>query len=282
MTDVLNDDKGEKKKVRNLREIYAKILKLKADGASYSDISYITGEKIENVKEVCQTPERWTWINLGEGHYYDDVNINNLYNTRHPRFHDYSNDGETKWCTGCGKYKKLSEFYKNSIYSDGLNNKCIECSKSYSLSYYEENKEKSNKQSREYYNNNKEELSEKSKEYRKKNRDIILKRTKEYDASHTDSKRDKYLRRTYGITLDDYNQMYADQDGKCAICGKPQSELKSSILGVDHNHENGQVRALLCSSCNSVLGHSKENVSILNRVIEYIKKYNKGTENQYE
>lgn len=115
-----------------------------------------------------------------------------------------------------------------------------------------------------------------SSDYRKKHQLKIKERMAKYAATHINEKRDRYLKRTYGISLDDYNKMYKEQNGKCGICGK--SNLESGILGVDHNHKTGKVRLLLCSACNSILGHAKENIEILEKTIEYIKKF-KGDKN---
>ncbi len=62
----------------------------------------------------------------------------------------------------------------------------------------------------------------------------------------------------YGMTLDDYNDMFDRQEGCCKICGRHQSELNHRLY-VDHNHESGQVRALLCSRCNLVVGIVEKN-----------------------
>lgn len=60
------------------------------------------------------------------------------------------------------------------------------------------------------------------------------------------------LRLRYGLTPEQESQMREDQDGKCAIC------LEERPLRVDHNHTTNQVRALLCDSCNLLIGHAKE------------------------
>lgn len=67
-----------------------------------------------------------------------------------------------------------------------------------------------------------------------------------------------YLSKRYGITLDDYNKMFSEQNGCCAMCGKHQSECKQS-LHVDHDHQTGEVRGLLCFSCNGKLGWYEKN-----------------------
>lgn len=59
------------------------------------------------------------------------------------------------------------------------------------------------------------------------------------------------LREKFGITVEQYDRMLAAQDGACAICGKPPTRI---ALAVDHCHETGVVRALLCTTCNTMLG----------------------------
>jgi hypothetical protein len=76
------------------------------------------------------------------------------------------------------------------------------------------------------------------------------------------------LRSVYGITLNNYKMLLAEQDGKCAIC---LITPKKRRLAVDHNHATGQVRGLLCTICNHrLLGGSKENAAILRRAADYL------------
>lgn len=85
-----------------------------------------------------------------------------------------------------------------------------------------------------------------------------------------DTKKNLHLKRTYGITLVEYNTMFKEQKGCCKICGTHQSNLKHS-LHVDHCHTTGEVRGLLCSNCNAGLGMFKDNVTFLKNAIEYLK-----------
>lgn len=79
--------------------------------------------------------------------------------------------------------------------------------------------------------------------------------------------KDTFLRKRYGISIEDYKRMHEHQDGLCAICkGLPQKKG----LSVDHNHQSGKVRALLCSRCNTALGLVDENKTILKTMIQYI------------
>ena len=84
--------------------------------------------------------------------------------------------------------------------------------------------------------------------------------------------RDYRLRTKYGITLEHYNEMLSDQGGKCVVCGATKEENKKG-LAVDHCHETGNVRALLCGNCNCALGFIKENSEIARSLADYIDNY---------
>jgi len=87
------------------------------------------------------------------------------------------------------------------------------------------------------------------------------------------------LKRYYGISIADYAEMYHHQNGKCAICGNPETvKLRGKVkpLSVDHNHTTGEVRKLLCAQCNHLLGHAKEDVKILQKAIEYLNSHSSG------
>lgn len=89
--------------------------------------------------------------------------------------------------------------------------------------------------------------------------------------------RDRYrryeLKRKYGITLEKFNEMLAAQDGKCAICGGVKSWGERKALCVDHNHETGAVRAILCNSCNAGIGDFRESPELLTKAIQYLAKF---------
>ena len=78
--------------------------------------------------------------------------------------------------------------------------------------------------------------------------------------------RDYALRRRYGITMDDYLAAEHAQDGRCAICGVDGG----GALCVDHDHDSGNVRGLLCNECNSAIGLLKEDVDVLDSAIRYL------------
>ena len=97
------------------------------------------------------------------------------------------------------------------------------------------------------------------------------------DTIHSQSKaerrkqivRNSDLKRFYGIDLETYNRMFAEQKGCCAICGTHELALKTRLC-VDHNHTTKKVRGLLCQSCNKMLGHALENVDTLKSAVDYL------------
>lgn len=99
--------------------------------------------------------------------------------------------------------------------------------------------------------------------------DRVAERRKRLGDEYTKSFKDWEYRRKYGIRLDEYNQMFADQNGCCAICGKHQTEFKKS-LAVDHDHETGKVRALLCVNCNLGVGCFRDDSDLLQAAIRYL------------
>ncbi len=85
--------------------------------------------------------------------------------------------------------------------------------------------------------------------------------------------RRKDLKRRYGITLEQWDEMYEAQGGCCAICGTTEPG-GSGRFHVDHCHDSGNVRALLCSTCNAGLGSFKDNPELLQAAIEYLEVHN--------
>ncbi len=82
------------------------------------------------------------------------------------------------------------------------------------------------------------------------------------------------LEKQYGITLEQYDQILAAQNGGCAICSTTvPGGSGGRYFAVDHNHLTGKVRQLLCSSCNTALGYVKDNINTLEKMIDYLKKH---------
>jgi len=96
--------------------------------------------------------------------------------------------------------------------------------------------------------------------------------------------REAYLKRTYGLSEDEYNAQLAFQNYLCAACQGENPIGRDGFtrenLAVDHNHATGHNRALLCQRCNKILGLAKDHPEVLTALLEYLKEYG-GSPNSY-
>ncbi len=138
-----------------------------------------------------------------------------------------------KVCTKCKKIKNESCFYKHKRCKGGINSYCKDCHKTAVKNHRDKPDSK--------------------------------KRLAAY-------KRKKH----YGITLEQYEQMLELQTGVCAICHRPEvakNKWGYKRLAVDHNHQTGKVRGLLCNNCNNGLGRMKDSKEILLQAALYLEQH---------
>jgi hypothetical protein len=107
-------------------------------------------------------------------------------------------------------------------------------------------------------------------EWREKNRERIRESNRIYTRDNPDIWRKRDLRRAYGISLEQYQEMVERQGGLCAICGGLPGKL---ALAVDHNHETGQVRDLLCPRCNVGMGMLLDDPDLLRAAAAYLERW---------
>lgn len=86
---------------------------------------------------------------------------------------------------------------------------------------------------------------------------------------HKENNRRYLLKKKYGISADEYQQMFEEQHGRCAICGKHQSEFYVALC-VDHNHETGKIRGLLCNRCNQAIGLLDDDIQRFKVAVLYL------------
>ncbi len=158
----------------------------------------------------------------------------------------------TRTCSKCKEEKEITEFSKHKYNKSGYRPDCKSCNKKYYLKNIEEKKEY-------------------GKKYREKNRDSYLEYFKKYNAENKHKRREQNLRKQYGITQKDYDEMLKKQGGVCKICGTENPKGHSGKLYVDHNHKTGDVRGLLCSRCNSILGYCDDREEVLLKAVEYLR-----------
>jgi hypothetical protein len=164
---------------------------------------------------------------------------------------------ETKRCRVCGQLKAITEFYKAAGCVDGRRGDCRQCFQAKAKQRQEadpELKERARRRTAQWIADNRERYDQYKAAYRKSD-------------NHRRAWRKWYLRDKYGITPEDYDRLLEDQGGGCAICGKPPDGM---ALHVDHCHETGRVRGLLCFSCNAGLGQFKHDPDLLEEALVYV------------
>ena len=142
----------------------------------------------------------------------------------------------SKVCTHCGERQDFRYFHVQSKSPDNYSGNCSDCSN-----------DKQNK-------------------------------TRSQSKSKTAVQRRKYTLKKFGMTLQCYDKMLRDQNYSCAICGTKENIVHKKTarsFAVDHNHETGEVRGLLCNTCNRGLGLFKDNITVLESAAEYLKNNNK-------
>jgi hypothetical protein len=87
-------------------------------------------------------------------------------------------------------------------------------------------------------------------------------------AKYKELRRVNLLKYKYKIEPTEYDRLFEEQAGACAIC----KDKVDYLLYVDHDHGDGRVRGLLCQGCNSVLGYAKDKIETLVSAIEYLRR----------
>jgi hypothetical protein len=137
-----------------------------------------------------------------------------------------------KWCCRCRRVKSITDFYKNKQAARGLQGICKDCTR------------------------------EASRQWRTRNRI----KDRQYAQKHR-------LREKFGITIDHYQALLDQQGGKCAICNGVEQVASNGIsrlMAVDHNHDTGSIRGILCTNCNRAIGLLHDDPVILQKAIAYL------------
>lgn len=180
-----------------------------------------------------------------------------------------------KTCKECQQFKNIEEFYKSPAYLDGYTIKCKECTRAYDQEMINRIRQrqiplkkkccrcKQEKDSGQFHKRLRNadglrseciectRLQEKDYRTRKPEQGFLCK-----------------IKQKYGLSLEDYNLLLAESEGKCSIC---KEEVK---LVVDHSHATGKVRGLLCQNCNAGLGMFGDKTGLLKEAIKYLEKSN--------
>ena len=85
--------------------------------------------------------------------------------------------------------------------------------------------------------------------------------------------RKRHLRTKYQLTIQDYEELWNQQEGKCVICNSLFTKTRGpKFANIDHDHRTGKIRGILCHNCNTGLGKFNERIDVLTQAIYYIQK----------
>lgn len=172
-----------------------------------------------------------------------------------------------KVCTGCGKVKPFSAYYKHKHGRHGLAPKCKVCHKQETAKAHAKRKAM-------YPELVKAQKRASSKKYNEKNLEIVRARGRVYARlrllKNPGLKRAMHLKFNYGITVAEWDALFDAQGRRCAICKSEKPYRKNGIWNTDHDHVTGKVRGILCSHCNRMLGGAYDDPSILRQAITYL------------
>ena len=154
----------------------------------------------------------------------------------------------------------------------------LEASREYTRKYYLNHREKEAARKKAYREAHPERYKELSRKYEFEHREDKRRyrldhreKRKEYEQKNKskieENRRKRILKTNYGITPTEYEKIFVKQGGVCAICGKSPGEQR---LNVDHGHDTGRVRGLLCRHCNLMLGYAKDSRSVLQNALIYL------------
>ncbi len=145
-----------------------------------------------------------------------------------------------KTCTQCGETKPMAQFHRDPQTLDGRHPWCAPCKNSRTAGYY-----------------------------------------RRWTPAQRVRHRARVLRYRHGVEPEVIAALYAEQDGKCALCRrvaieplseKGEGKKPSDILQIDHDHETGAIRGLLCFECNTGIGKLGDSAELLTRAAEYVLK----------
>jgi|LauGreDrversion4_2_1035121.scaffolds.fasta_scaffold555850_1 hypothetical protein len=160
----------------------------------------------------------------------------------------FLSNGTSKVCTGCLEKLPISSFGVQKNYPDGLNYRCKKCLKNV-------------------------------RNLKGTDPSVVLKRREavaKYRAANPDRDVNKTLLNKYGITLKEYEEIFELQGGVCALCKKPETTRRNKKgdggerLAVDHCHDTGVVRGLLCFKCNTAIGALGDTQKSAERAMKYL------------
>lgn len=163
-----------------------------------------------------------------------------------------------KTCKKCGVEKPLEEFYRAAGMRDGYRNDCKGCNLAAKHARYIADPATEIARVKRWQQENADRLN-------------AYRRTRREEPAVKRAERAGHLKRKYGITIERYDELLASQGGRCAICRRePRPDIS---LHLDHDHETGKLRGILCFRCNNSLGDLDDDPTLLRAALRYLESY---------
>lgn len=205
-----------------------------------------------------------------------------------------------KTCKACGEAKEVDQFHKDKSKTDGLNAYCKPCTIARQRTYAAQQSRRVDppgqktcssckviKPSTEFHaakerfdglrSTCKACCFRRHEAWRLSNKDKAAADQKKWRDNNPERSADHQLKLNYGVPLGTYARMFAEQKGLCAICktdkpgGRPRADGTPARFHVDHCHDTGRIRGLLCHHCNVGIGNFKHNPDLIRKAIAYVK-----------
>lgn len=159
---------------------------------------------------------------------------------------------QLKVCCRCHSPKPEQEFY---LINGRPRGKCRACYSEYQKERYQKDLERRKAMSRADF---------------AANRERRMETTRAWRARNPRKMRDARLRRTWGIGIDEYEALLVAQGGRCAVCHGTDTGIRWACFAVDHDHNTGAIRGLLCRRCNVAIGLFEDTAEFLRSGADYL------------
>lgn len=180
---------------------------------------------------------------------------------------------QKKKCPCCKRLLSFDKFNKNKNRKYGLSAYCKECRQKKDAEYRKTEKYKVTQDK--YHKSEKCKATEraylKTPRGKQLHREAATRRNKSEKGKKY--KREYHLKHTYGLTTEDQDHMWVEQNGCCDVCKQP---LDYDEINIDHNHVTGQIRGITCKACNLLLGYAhidELGTELLKKAIDYTKRH---------
>jgi Recombination endonuclease VII len=177
---------------------------------------------------------------------------------------------DNRTCSKCGETKPVADFPRDASQPSGLGSHCKRCKHRSSREWKKRNPEKVLAQVARWNARNPNKRREIAAKWAAENKDRAKATTEKRRIEQPDWFHETHLKHKYGVPRGTYARLLAAQEGRCAICGTTEPGRKLKRFHLDHCHDTGEIRGLLCAGCNVGIAHLQHSEEILISALRYL------------